>query len=99
MRQKDIKCASIEELKEGKNFSILEFNGSGAEPHHVYGANNTLLQALKIFLHHWDVLYKISKYNHKKGEAYWELGKGFKFLKAAKKHFKMLKKLDTELGI
>ncbi len=95
----DIKCASIEDLKEGRNFSILEFNGSGAEPHHAYGAGNTLIQAYKIFLHHWDVLYKISKYNHDKGEAYWELGKGLRFLKEAKRHFKKLKKLDTELGI
>ncbi len=32
----DLKCASIEDLKEGKRFSILEYNGSGAEPHHAY---------------------------------------------------------------
>ncbi len=32
----DLKCASIEDLKEGKSFSILEYNGSGAEPHHAY---------------------------------------------------------------
>ncbi len=40
----DIRCQSIEELKEGKNYSILEFNGCGAEPHHVYGDGNTLLK-------------------------------------------------------
>ena len=28
----DIKTTSIEDLKQGKNFTILEFNGSGAEP-------------------------------------------------------------------
>lgn len=38
----DIKCASIDDLKTGNNFSILEYNGSGAEPHHVYGNGNTL---------------------------------------------------------
>ena len=53
----DIKCSSIEDLKEGKNFSILEYNGSGAEPHHAYGNGNTLWQAHKIFLHHWKILY------------------------------------------
>jgi hypothetical protein len=95
----DIKCASIEDLKEGTNFSILEFNGSGAEPHHVYGAGNTLLQAHKIFLQHWKVLYKISKYNHDKGVPYWEFRKGLQFLQRAQKHFKNLKQLDTELEL
>ena len=95
----DIKCASIEDLKEGKNFSILEYNGSGAEPHHAYGNGNSLWQAHKIFLHHWKILYRVSKYNHEHGIHYWDFKRGWKFLKAAKKHFKMLKKLDAEIAI
>jgi hypothetical protein len=95
----DIKCASIEELKEGKNFYILEYNGCGAEPHHIYGDGNTLLQAYRILLQHWAQLYRISKYNHKHGVAYWEFRRGWKFMKSAKKHFYMLRALDaaTEL--
>lgn len=95
----DIKCASIEELKEARNFCILEYNGCGAEPHHAYDNGNTLLQAYKIFLHHWSVLYKISKYNHKNGIHYWKFRKGWGFLVKAKKHFRNLKQLDisTEL--
>ncbi len=92
----DIKCASIEDLKTGKNYSILEFNGSGAEPHHIYGSNNNLLQAYKVILHHWNVLYKISRYNHVKGIRYWSFKKGLKFLKDAKKHFKLLGQLETQ---
>ena len=92
----DIKCASIEDLKEGKNYSILEYNGSGAEPHHVYGNGNNLLQAYKIILHHWNVLYKISRYNHVRGIKYWSFKKGLKFLSEAKKHFKLLGELDTQ---
>ncbi len=95
----DIKCASIEDLKAGKNFSILEFNGCGAEPHHIYGNGNNLLQAYRIVLHHWHVLYKISMYNYRNGIPKWDFQKGWLFLKNAKKHFKMLKELDaaTEL--
>lgn len=92
----DVKCASIEDLKEGKNFSILEFNGSGAEPHHVYGNGNNLFQAYRIILQHWNILYKISRYNHISGIEYWGFKKGLKFLKEAKKHFKMLKELDIQ---
>ncbi|MFN2439293.1 MAG: hypothetical protein ABR503_08845 [Chitinophagaceae bacterium] len=95
----DIKCSSIEELKQGKNFSILEYNGSGAEPHHIYGNGNNLFQAYKIVLQHWNVLYKISKHNHRSGIKYWKYNEGLKFLRKAKQHFKMLKQLDavTEL--
>lgn len=92
----DIKCSSIENLKAGKNFSILEYNGSGAEPHHAYGNGNTLLQAHKIFLHHWKILYQISKYNNKQGIKYWNFKSGWKFLKAARKEYNLLGKLDAE---
>ncbi len=95
----DIKCASIQDLKEGKNFCILEYNGCGAEPHHIYGNGHTLLQAYKIILHHWKTLYKISKYNHQNGIKYWKANKGYTFLKNAKKHFKVLKQLDAEFVI
>lgn len=90
----DIKCNSIEDLKAGKNFSILEYNGCGAEPHHAYGNGNSLLQAYKIFLYHWSILYKISKSNHDKGYRYWGFKEGLQFLQKAKKHFKILKQLD-----
>jgi len=95
----DIKCSSVEELKEGKNFSILEYNGCGAEPHHAYGNGNSLLQAQKIFLCHWKILFRISRYNHKHGTRYWGFKRGWKFLKAARKEYNRLRKLDraTEL--
>lgn len=92
----DIKCLSVEDLKKGKNFSILEYNGCGAEPHHIYGDGNTLLQAYKIILHHWKILYKISSHNNKTGVTYWKFNKGYQFLKNAKEHFKVLKRLDEE---
>lgn len=95
----DIKCASIASLKAGKDFMILEYNGSGAEPHHIYGNGNTLLQAWKIVLRHWSVLFRISRYNHKNGHEQWRFKKGYKFLKAAKKHFKILKSLDAQFEV
>lgn len=95
----DIKCQSIESLKEGKNFSILEFNGSGAEPHHVYGNGYSLYQAGKILSFHWKILFKISRINHQKGIQYWGLFPGWKFLKAAAKRLKQLKQLDSETEV
>jgi hypothetical protein len=96
----DIKCTSIEDLKEGKNFSILEFNGCGAEPHHIYGNGYTLLQAYRIVIQHWHVLFKIALMNRRNGVPGWSFIRGWRFLRNAKKHFKMLRRLDaaTELS-
>jgi hypothetical protein len=95
----DLKCKSIEDLKQGNNFSILEYNGCGAEPHHIYGNGNSLLEAYKIVLQHWKVLYNISRYNERNGVEYWEFRKGYRFLRNAKKHFKQLKQLDLHTQV
>jgi hypothetical protein len=93
----DIKCLSIEDLRKGKDFLILEFNGSGAEPNHVYNCGYSLRRAQKEFLKHWEVLYKISRYNHKNGISYWPFMKGYKFLRGAKKHLKLLEYYDKKI--
>jgi hypothetical protein len=92
----DIKCASIEDLKEGKNFTILEYNGSGAEPHHVYGNGLTYFQAVKILLHHWSILFRISRQNNLNGMPYWDFAKGYRQFRKANEHISILKKLDHD---
>lgn len=90
----DIKTTSVADLKKGENFMILEFNGAGAEPNHIYDAGMSLREAYKIILLHWKALYKISRYNNKQGIPYWPFRKGRAFLKAAKKHFRLLEEFD-----
>ena len=92
----DIKCRSIEDLKAGKHFSILEYNGSGAEPHHVYGNGYNLWEACHILVSHWKILFEISRLNHEKGVPYWEFKRGWKFLQATGHHLKKLKQRDAE---
>ena len=91
----DIKCSSVDELKNARNFSIIEFNGSGAEPHHVYGNGNSLLKALKILVSHWHVLYLISRANNRNGIRYWSFKNGFAHFKESVLYFKKLKALDA----
>lgn len=93
----DIKCHSIEDMLEGKHFYILEFNGAGSVPNHIYTGTYTLLGAYKEILRHWKALYHISKANRAKGVEYWGLNKGYRFLQNSKRHFNVLKKLDKEL--
>lgn len=90
----DIKTKSIEDLKKGINFSILEFNGAGAEPNHIYDCGMSLKNAYATILQHWRALYKISKYNNINGHAYWPFKKGKDYLKNARKHFRMLERFD-----
>ena len=93
----DIKCTSIEDLKNGVGFRILEYNGAGAGIQHVYGNGLSLWKACLVILQHWKMLYRISAHNHKINRIpYWEHGRGGKFLKAAKQNLELLKKLDRE---
>ncbi|HQV61509.1 MAG TPA: hypothetical protein PLO70_11350 [Chitinophagaceae bacterium] len=90
----DIKTTSIEDLQQGKNFLILEFNGCGAEPNHIYDCGMSLWKAYGVILEHWKALYRISRHNHKNGTPYWSFKKGWNFLKESGRHFKMLEKYD-----
>lgn len=93
----DIKCRSIADLKQGRYFSILEFNGSGAEPNHVYNTGASLFAAQAVFLQHWKALFQIARHNHEQGIRYWPLLKGWRFLRRAKKHLRLLEKWDVKI--
>ena len=86
----DIKTASVDDLKAGRNYYILEYNGSGAEPNHIYDAGMSLLEAYREILYHWKVLYEISKYNHLNGFSYWSFKQGLDYIRASNAHFKKL---------
>ncbi len=60
----DIRYNTWEELKQGKNFSIIELNGAGSEPTHMYDPSHSLFFAWKEIIRHWKILYRISKLNH-----------------------------------
>jgi len=93
----DLKCTSIEDLKAGKNFSILEFNGAGAEPNHIYDCGMSYSDALKEVARHWNDLYEIGKINKQSGIAYWSFIKGRRHLRKAATFFKKLRKYDTNI--
>lgn len=94
----DVMCASIADLKEGRHFSILEFNGCGAEPNHFYDTGYTLIGAYKEILKHWKFLYEISKYNAQNGVKPWPFKKGREFIKATRRKIKEMKEIDIKMG-
>ena len=93
----DIKCSSVEDLKNGTNFSILEFNGAGSIPNHIYTDKFTLIEAYKEIMKHWKALYDISSYIHRSGIKYWSLMEGARYLFNAKKHFRFLRRCDGSI--
>ncbi len=90
----DFKCTSIEDLKQGKNIIILEYNGAGAEPNHIYDCGMSYRRALKEISTHWKHMYNIAKINHKKGVPYWSFKAGKAHLDKADHFFKTLRKYD-----
>ncbi len=63
----DMKCDSIEDLRSGKGFKILEFNGVAGEPAHIYDPSYPIRHAYRDIRRHWGVIYEISKVQIKKG--------------------------------
>lgn len=72
----DIRFDTWDALKQGKNFSIIEVNGAGAEPTHIYDPGHSLFFAWKEIIRHWILLYRISRLNHKKGHPYLSVREG-----------------------
>jgi hypothetical protein len=72
----DIRYNTWEELKQGRHMTIIEINGAGAEPTHIYDPRHSLFFAWKEIVRHWIILGKISRMNHRKGHPYltWKQG-------------------------
>jgi hypothetical protein len=69
----DLRCRSVADLYAGKHIRIMELNGAGAEPAHIYQPGFSLSEAYRVLFHHWRVLYDISRENHRRGVSYMTL--------------------------
>ncbi|MGB5820805.1 MAG: D-alanine--D-alanine ligase [Saonia sp.] len=89
----DILYASIEELSEGKNFGIIEVNGAGSEPTHIYDPDHSLFFAWREIMKHWKLLYEVSTINYRKGHRYLSFKDGRAMIRANKaleEHLKLI---------
>ena len=73
----DLKCHSLEKLRAGSDFKILEINGVGAEPAHIYDPDYRLIQAFKDILKQWKIIYKISLLNRKAGTRFMSISEAY----------------------
>ena len=88
----DILYSSLEELSDGKEFSIIEINGAGSEPTHMYDPKYSVFHAWQEILKHWNLLYKISIINNKMGHDFLSFREGTAMLRENNK-------LETQLKL
>jgi len=65
----DLRCSNLDDLYEGK-VKVMELNGCGAEPAHIYQPGFPLGKALSVLMTHWKNMFIISIQNHKRGTPY-----------------------------
>jgi hypothetical protein len=88
----DIMYTDFEDLKAGKNFSIIELNGAGSEPTHIYDPRHSVFFAWKEIARHFKLLCMISMQNHKKGFRYLTVKEGMQMFKENKAVIKNLER-------
>lgn len=77
----DIRFDTWEALQQGRNFSIIEVNGAGAEPTHMYDPRHSLFFAWKEIVRHWIILCRISRMNRKNGHPYLSFKEGIQMFR------------------
>ena len=89
----DIKYNTWEELKEGKCFSIIEVNGAGSDPTHIYDPKHSIFFAWNEIIKHLNILYKISIINKKRLKLkFMTTREGLAMLKANNKQIELISK-------
>ena len=80
----DLKYSTLEELKAGKNFKIMELNGINSEPAHIYQPGYSIFRAYKDLFRHWGIIYAISEIQRARGI---ELMTVWETIKSISQHF------------
>lgn len=79
----DLRCASTQDLYLGK-VKIMELNGCGAEPAHIYQPGFPLCKAVGVLVNHWHNIFLIARENKKRGVEYITLRDAYRYYKAFK---------------
>ena len=79
----DLRCNSIEDLYQG-NIKVMELNGCGAEPAHIYQPGFPLLKAFGVLFAHWRNIFVIARENVKRGSDYTTIKDGKVYYKKFK---------------
>lgn len=78
----DVLYNTLDELSSGKNFSVIEINGAGAEATHIYDPRHSIFFAWREITRHWGYMNKIGIMNRRRGYPYLSFKDGRAMLKA-----------------
>lgn len=85
----DLKTPSVYDLQNGLNIKIMEINGVGADPAHVFDPNYPLLGVYSAYFGLWKKIFEISTAQHRRGVAYMTW-KEFKYFSKQQKTVELL---------
>ena len=80
----DIRYQSRELLEQGKSFSVIEVNGAGSEPTHIYDPRHSIFFGWREIIRHWNILFQISRANHVLGHPYLSFAEGVRMYRKDK---------------
>lgn len=93
----DLKCTHLEDLQRGENLKVIELNGIGAEPTHIYDQTMmTYPKAVLTILWHWTMIRKIAAINHRKGTPYWRVSRILRALADLRQYHKNIREAITQ---
>jgi hypothetical protein len=72
----DIMYNNWDDLRTTSDFHIIELNGAGSDPTHMFDPSHSLLFAWKEIVKHWFLLWRVSKQNYAKGHRFMTLKEG-----------------------
>jgi hypothetical protein len=79
----DLRCACVDDLYSG-NVKIMELNGCGAEPAHIYHPGYPITRALSVLFEHWKNIFIISRENARRGIPYTTLKQAYVYYRRFK---------------
>jgi hypothetical protein len=62
-----VRFASIAELQAGRNFTIVEVNGAGAESTHIWDRKTMLREAYAVLMRQYATMWEIGASNARRG--------------------------------
>jgi hypothetical protein len=93
----DIMYNSWEDVRTTSNFHIIELNGAGSDPTHIYDPSHSLMFAWKEIVRHWFMLWRVSRQNHLKGHHYMTLQEGSLMFRQNKELVRKLNEMTKKL--
>jgi len=76
----DLVCMSEDDLRAAR-VKVLELNGCGAEPAHIYHPGASFWKGVAVLFRHWRNLYEVSAQNHRRGVPYMGIREGIRIFR------------------